>query len=87
VRAHGDPPNAIESVSIDMSLACINGVSGQPLNARITFNEFHAISRAANIIENSRRIEQPTDPGLKGPAQDAAQAPRRGGRIDRQARD
>jgi transposase len=35
-------------------------------NARITFDKFHVIAHASTAIDQTRRIEQKTDPALKG---------------------
>lgn len=40
---HGCPPEAIESVSIDMSPAFIKGCAEALPNARITFDKFHVV--------------------------------------------
>ncbi len=64
--AHGGTPEAIESVSIDMSPAFIKGVGKHLPNARITFDKFHVIAHASTAVDKTRRIEQKTDPSLKG---------------------
>lgn len=66
LRAHGGTPEAIESVSIDMSPAYIKGVTEHLPNAQITFDKFHVIAHASTAIDETRRIEQKTDPALKG---------------------
>lgn len=66
LRAHGGAPEAIESVSIDMSPAYIKGVTEHLPNAQITFDKFHVIAHASTAIDKTRRIEQKTDPTLKG---------------------
>jgi len=66
LRAHGAQPEAIESVSIDMSPAYIKGVSEHLPNARITFDKFHVVAHASTAIDRTRRIEQRTDSELKG---------------------
>lgn len=66
LRAHNGDPEAIESVSIDMSPAFIKGVAENLPNARITFDKFHVIAHASAAIDKMRRIEQKTDPDLKG---------------------
>ena len=66
LRAHGGKPEAIESVSIDMSPAYIKGVTEHLPNAKITFDKFHVIAHASTAIDKTRRIEQKTDPALKG---------------------
>lgn len=66
LSAHNGDPEAIESVSIDMSPAFIKGVNENLPNARITFDKFHVIAHASAAIDKTRRIEQKTDPELKG---------------------
>lgn len=63
---HGGDPAAIESVSIDMSPAFIRGVGKSLPNARITFDKFHVVAHASLAVDKTRRIEQKTDPSLKG---------------------
>jgi len=63
---HGGDPKAVESVSIDMSPAFIKGVAQHLPNARITFDKFHVIAHASTAVDKTRRIEQKTDPSLKG---------------------
>lgn len=64
--AHGGDPKAVESISIDMSPAYILGVTKHLPNARITFDKFHVIAHASTAVDKTRRIEQKTDPSLKG---------------------
>ena len=66
LAVHGGNPQAIESVSIDMSPAFIKGVTEHLPNARITFDKFHVIAHASTAVDRTRRIEQKTDPSLKG---------------------
>jgi len=66
LRAHQGTPEAIESVSIDMSPAFIKGVTAALPNARITFDKFHVIAHANKAVDQTRRAEQRTDPSLKG---------------------
>ena len=63
---HGGNPEAIESISIDMSKAFIKGVTDHLPNAQITFDKFHVIAHANVAVEATRRIEQKSDPSLKG---------------------
>jgi transposase len=53
-------------VSIDMSAAFIKGVDQQLPDARVTFDKFHVIARANKAVDQPRRIEQRTEPTLKG---------------------
>lgn len=64
--AHGGNPEAIDSVSIDMSPAYIKGVTEHLPNAEITFDKFHVIAHASKAVDQTRRIEQKVDPDLKG---------------------
>lgn len=66
LKAHGGDPQAIESISIDMSPAFIKGVTANLPNATITFDKFHVIAHASAAVDKMRRIEQRTDPSLKG---------------------
>ncbi|KAF1050458.1 MAG: hypothetical protein GAK41_01591 [Burkholderia gladioli] len=66
LREHGGEPEQITSVSIDMSPALIKGVETHLPNARITFAKFHVVSHASKAVDEMRRIEQRTDPELKG---------------------
>jgi len=63
---HKATPEQIASVSIDMSPAFIKGVTKHLPNARITFDKFHVIAHASAAIDKTRRLEQKTDPSLKG---------------------
>jgi len=63
---HGGDPKAVESISIDMSPAFIKGATKYLPNARITFDKFHVIAHASTAVDKTRRIEQKTDPSLKG---------------------
>jgi len=63
---HGGDPEAIRSVSIDMSPAYIKGVTEYLPNAQITFDKFHVIAHASIALDETRRKEQKRDPALKG---------------------
>lgn len=63
---HRASPEQITSASIDMSPAFIKGVNDSLPNARITFDKFHVIAHASAAVDRTRRIEQKTDPSLKG---------------------
>lgn len=63
--AHGGDPEAIESISIDMSKAFIKGVTDHLPKARITFDKFHVIAHANTAVEQTRRLEQKIDPTLE----------------------
>lgn len=66
LRAHGADPEAVESVSIDMSPAYIRGVTEHLPQAEITFDKYHVIAQASRALDATRRREQKTDPELKG---------------------
>jgi transposase len=66
LTAHNATPGQVRSVSIDMSPAFIKGVAEQLPNARITFDKFHIIAHASTALDKMRRLEQRTDPSLKG---------------------
>lgn len=63
---HQATPEQVSSVSIDMSPAFIKGVTEHLPNARITFDKFHVVAHASAAIDKTRRLEQKTDPDLKG---------------------
>jgi len=63
---HKASPETIASVSIDMSPAFIKGVTDHLPNARITFDKFHVVAHASTAVDKTRRLEQKTDPDLKG---------------------
>lgn len=66
LAAHGGDPEAIESISMDMSKAFIKGASEQLPNAQITFDKFHIIAHASKALDETRRQEQRTSPALNG---------------------
>ncbi len=66
LRLHNADPETIVSVSIDMSPAFIKGVTHNLPNARITFDKFHVIAHASQAVDKMRRVEQRSDPALKG---------------------
>jgi transposase len=63
---HEVDPKQIESVSMDMSPAFIKGVREKLPNARVTFDKFHVVAHASTAVDKMRRLEQKTDPALKG---------------------
>ena len=66
LTTHKATPGQVRSVSIDMSPGFINGVTKQLPNARITFDKFHIVAHASAAVDKMRRLEQRTDPSLKG---------------------
>jgi transposase len=63
---HQAEAEQITSISIDMSPAFIKGVNEHLPNARITFDKFHVVAQASTALDKTRRLEQKTDPDLKG---------------------
>jgi transposase len=63
---HRGTPKQVNSVSIDMSAAFIKGIAENLPNARITFDKFHVVAHASTAVDQARRLEQRTDPSLKG---------------------
>lgn len=53
---HGCPPEQIESVSIAMSPAFINGCTAQLPNARITFDKFHVVGHANAALDKQINV-------------------------------
>ncbi len=49
-----------------MSPAFIKGVTEHLPKAAITFDKFHVIAHASAAVDKMRRLEQKTDPALKG---------------------
>jgi len=66
LTTHKGAPEQVTSVSIDMSGAFIKGVGDHLPNARITFDKFHVVAHASAAVDATRRLEQRTDPCLKG---------------------
>ncbi len=66
LRNHNGSADNITSAAIDMSPAFIKGVTEYLPKAAITFDKFHVIAHASSAVDKMRRIEQKTDPGLKG---------------------
>src|SRR4029077_8114201 len=63
---HKAAADQIAAASIDMSPAFIKGVTEHLPEARITFDKFHVIAHTSSAVDQTRRIEQRTDPSLKG---------------------
>ncbi len=63
---HGGKAEAVESISMDMSPAFIKGATQHLPHAQITFDKFHVIGHANAAVDKTRRLEQKTDPSLKG---------------------
>jgi transposase len=70
LRNHNGAADDITSVAIDMSKAFIKGATENLPKAVITFDKFHVVAHASQAVDKMRRIEQKTDPALKGLAQE-----------------
>jgi transposase len=66
LTAHKGSPEQVRLVGIDMSPAFIKGVTEHLPSARITFDKFHVVAHASAAVDQMRRLEQRTDPSLKG---------------------
>jgi transposase len=66
LAAHNGTAGQVRQVSIDMSAAFIKGVTDHLPEARITFDKFHVIANASAALDQTRRLEQRGDSGLKG---------------------
>lgn len=66
LASRGCDPEHVSSVSIDMSPAFIKGCAQHLPNARITFDKFHVVWHASFAVDKMRRIEQRSEPSLKG---------------------
>jgi transposase len=66
LRTHKGAADNITAACLDMSPAFIKGVTHHLPKAAITFDKFHVAAHASQAVDNMRRIEQRTDPALKG---------------------
>jgi transposase len=66
LRAHNGAADNVAAACIDMSPAFIKGVTEHLPKAKITFDKFHVVAHASQAVDKMRRIEQRTDPALKG---------------------
>jgi len=66
LRAHNGVATNIAAACIDMSPAFIKGVTDHLPQATITFDKFHVVAHASQAVDKMRRIEQSSDPALKG---------------------
>jgi transposase len=66
LRTHNGLATNIAAACIDMSPAFIKGVTDHLPQATITFDKFHVVAHASQAVDKMRRIEQRTDPALKG---------------------
>ena len=63
--AHGGDPANVTDFSLDMSQAFIKGIRGEFEGAHLTFDKFHVIHLMNDALDEVRRREQKTQPGLK----------------------
>jgi len=66
LEGQGGDPQAIEQVSIDMLPAYEEGVATEFPNATVTYDKFHVVAHATEVLDETRRLEQRTAPDLKG---------------------
>ena len=66
LRTHNGAADDITTACLDMSPAFIKGVTDHLPKAAITFDKFHVVAHASQAVDQMRRIEQRTDPALKG---------------------
>ena len=64
--AHGGDPEAIETVSMDMSTAYQAGARKHCPNATLCFDPFHVVALANEALQQVRRAEVKEVPDLKG---------------------
>jgi transposase len=64
LKAHGGYPEAVGSVSRDMSIAFISGVGEHLSNADITFDRFHIMNKLGEAVDAVRRDEAKDRPLL-----------------------
>ncbi|WP_462322349.1 ISL3 family transposase [Halochromatium sp.] len=62
---HGGDPKAVSAVCMDMSAAYQAGARKHLPNAEITFDAFHVIQLANEALEQVRRAEVKSEPGLR----------------------
>lgn len=63
--AHGGCPEKVTDFSLDMSAAFIKGIRENFPVSKMTFDRFHVISLMNEAVDEVRRDEQKTTPGLK----------------------
>lgn len=66
LRSHGGDPEAIETVSMDMSKAYQAGARTTCPNAKLCFDPFHVVALAHTAMDQVRRAEVKHRPELKG---------------------
>ena len=66
LRTHNGAADDITTACLDMSPAFIKGVTDHLPKAAITFDKSHVVAHASQAVDQMRRIEQRTDPALKG---------------------
>lgn len=65
LASHGGAPEAVTEVVCDMSPVFISGVEAHLPEAAITFDRFHVVKLLNTAVDEVRREEQRTEPGLK----------------------
>jgi len=60
------PPNKSPRSAWICHRPFIKGAGEHLPNARVTFDKFHVVAQASAALDKTRRIEQKTDPDLKG---------------------
>ena len=66
LEAHGGCAENIKNASIDMSKSYISGIESTLPWCKISFDEFHIIQMANNVVNAVRAKEVKTEPQLKG---------------------
>lgn len=65
LAAHGGDPMRIAYITMDMNPAYESGAAKNFPNAQIVFDKFHLVSHMQQAVDQVRRDEQRTAPGLK----------------------
>ena len=65
LRVHGGDPARIAFITMDMNAGYEKGAAEQFPNAEIVFDEYHVVSRMQRAVDEVRREEQRTSPGLQ----------------------
>ncbi len=65
LRVHGGDPVRIAFITMDMNAGYEKGAAEQFPNAEIVFDEYHVVSRMQRAVDEVRREEQRTSPGLQ----------------------
>ena len=62
---HNGHPKAIQYVAVDISAACIKGVSANFGNAQVVYDKFHVIQNVVEACDQIRKIESRSDAGKR----------------------